>query len=256
MSGKYFGRWPLMNAWVSKMIFAALAHRRKALLRRANRENLPAPQPDAGLAKEQLAAWMAKGYDKLNLGGGSKNLRGFINVDFIDRPGVERKVVADIRDLSFVPTGSVSHIHSNHVVEHFSLQDFEQQLRQSFRILKDDGLLSLRCPNALGVCYGFFFGAVPEERHEDFLRLGYPADEEFHNPADNWYHKDLWGLFHWLWAYPGNSENSHLSQFTPSLMKKTLAAGGFEILKMTNPETSNIIVVAKKKISFTKNAPY
>src|ERR1039458_313126 len=44
----------------------------------------------------KMAASLAEGYTKLNIGGGSKNLRGFVNVDFVPHPSVEREIVAEI----------------------------------------------------------------------------------------------------------------------------------------------------------------
>lgn len=246
MKKKYFGHYPLVNILVSKMIFAAIAYRRKCLLRKSKKTNQVGIKfVNDESSSRAFKTLLGQGYDKLNLGGGIKNLQGFINIDFIDRPGVKRKIVANVHDLSFIPDKCISQIHSNHVVEHFSHEQFSNQLKQYKRVLKDDGILTLRCPNALGVCYGFFFGAVSETGHDDFLQRGYPADEEFYNPEDGWYHKDLWGLFHWLWAYPGNAGNSHLAQYTPTEMKEKLTEGGFEIIKMSNPETSNIVVIAK-----------
>lgn len=189
-----------------------------------------------------------EGYNKLNIGGGRKNLKGFINIDFVSHPTIEREIKANVLDLAFIPDTSVSHIHSNHLVEHLTHEQFCQQLSEYYRILENGGLLTMRCPNVLGVCYGFWFKVIPETGRNEFITLGYPEDDDFYNPLDNWYHKDFFGFLHWIYGDIGNIENQHLNLFTPSKMKSAVEAAGFNVLKMTEPETTNIIIVALKNL--------
>ena len=201
-----------------------------------------------GSPKEELKRYYNAGFRKLNLGGGSRNLEGFINIDFVSHPEVEKEIIADIRNLEFIPSGSVEHIHSNHVIEHLSEQNLHAHLVECYRILLADGLLTIRCPNALGVSYGFFFGFVPEERKIQFLEAGYPADELFSNPADDWYVKDFFAFLHWIYGDVGNPENQHLSILTPTKLKSLIIKAGFKIVRISDPEWSNIIIVAKKSV--------
>ena len=154
--------------------------------------------------------------------------------------------MANILDLSFIPAACLSQVHSNHVIEHLTQQQLDEQFVQYMRILRPGGLVSIRCPNALGVSHGFFFGQVPETGHKQFIESGYPEDEEFHNPEDGWYHKDLWGAYHWWHAFTGNIENRHLNLLTPTKLRKAVEQAGFRILLMTEPETSNLVLVAEK----------
>ncbi len=126
-----------------------------------------------------------------NLGGRNKNLRHFLNLDFISHSKVQREIVANILDVSFVPSGSVFHVHSNHVVEHLAEPDIVGQLDQYHRILQPGGLLSIRCPNALGVAFGFWFEPVLEGERAKFLELGFPEDEDFGSPNDAWFSQGL-----------------------------------------------------------------
>ena len=201
---------------------------------------------DNHLAAEKFKHFKNQGFDKVNIGGGDKNLKGFINVDFLSHPGVEREIQANIEDLSFIPDESLAQIHSNHVVEHISPEAFEKQLVQYFRILNPKGLLTIRCPNALGVCYGFWFGRVPEVGQEEFIGLGFPEDEDFCNPLDGWYHKNFYGFLHWIFGDVGNLANQHLNIFTPSTIKKHIVKAGFDIIKISEPESSSIILIARK----------
>lgn len=192
-----------------------------------------------------MREWLKEGFNKVNIGGGSKNLAGFVNVDFVAFPSVERQVVGDIRDLSFIPDRTISHIHSNHVIEHLSPEELQSQLAQWHRVLKEGGIVSIRCPNALGVAFGFWFPPVLDESREAFLQAGYPADEDF-CWADSWMHQDVLGTFYWFYADPGNIRNQHVSILTPSILKTALGRAGFEIAQMSVPESVNLIVVAVK----------
>jgi SAM-dependent methyltransferase len=197
-------------------------------------------------ATDVLGRWLDKGYDKLNMGGGRKVLNGFVNVDFVPFKGVGRQVTANILDLSFIPNACISHIHTNHVLEHLTKKQLWHQLKEYHRILKDGGLLSIRCPNALGVSYGFWFDPVLERDRDEFIAYGFPADEVFGDPADKWMHKDLFGLLHWFYGDTGNIQNQHLNIITPSDIKNDVVKAGFNILKMADPEAINIVIVARK----------
>jgi len=200
-------------------------------------------------SRQVLMKWLDQGYGKLNIGGGPKNIEGFVNIDFVDYPNVQRQIVANILDLAFIPDACISQVHSNHFIEHLSNMEIINLFREWDRILIKEGLLTIRCPNALGAAYAFWFEPIIEDQKDDFIRLGFPSDEDFGNPADRWLHKDLFGLIHWFYGDAGNICNQHLSRLTPSILHELLVAQGFSVLKMTKPEAINIVVVARKGIS-------
>ena len=245
-NGWWGSRFPIVNLFCSKLIFASLRYRIftcrfKNSFRRKNL--LVVNDLSTALV---LRTWLDKGFGKLNVGGGPKNLEGFVNIDFVNHPTVEREVVANILELSFVPNSSMSQIHCNHVIEHLTEEQLRHQILDYWRILKDNGCLTIRCPNSLGASFGFWFEPVLEGDRNEFIALGYPPDESFGNPEDKWLHKDLFGLLHWFYGDMGNIENQHLNIITPSKLKRCLEVAGFEILKMTEPEALNITLVAKK----------
>lgn len=255
MSGGYWGsRLPIGNVFCSKAIFLMRACR-LARLRFKNRVKRIFSPPQVVLKNTPATRlffmkWLDRGYDKLNIGGGPKDLEGFVNIDFAAYPHVKRQVIANILDLSFIPDECVSQVHSNHVLEHLPTGDLPNQIRDWHRILKKEGVLTLRCPNALGAAYGFWFDPVIETQKDEFMKLGFPADEDFGNPADRWVHKDFYGLLHWFYGDAGNIANEHLSLLTPSMLHELLIAEGFHVLKMTEPEAINIAIVARKGVSF------
>lgn len=248
--GLWGSRFPLINVIASRSLFLVVAGR-LSWLKVKNRVRghgkccVPISINNEH-ASRNFEAWLAKGFEKLNIGGGRKNLSGFVNVDFVTHPGVQREVVANILDLGFIPACSLSHVHSNHVIEHLTEDDLKIQLSEYWRILKNGGLLTIRCPNALGVAYGFWFDPILEDERKVFVELGFPEEEDFSNPADTWAHKDIFGFIHWIYGDVGNIENQHLNIITPTKLKKLLEYGRFEIVKMSNPEALNLVVIAKK----------
>lgn len=247
----YYGHYPFINIIVSNLVFLTFRYRRYRLQNHfsklAGKKKQTVVLINDSSVKDKLQLFLDKGFNRLNIGGGNKNFKEFVNIDFVSHSTIEREVVANILDLSFIPDNCIQQVHSNHLVEHITQQQFEVFLKDCIRILKSGGVFSMRCPNALGVSYGFFFDVVPETEHQDFLKLGYPAEEDFCNPLDGWYHKDLYGFYHWIYAQTGNIENVHLNILTPTKLKKTVEAAGFKILKMTDPETSNLVLIAKKE---------
>jgi SAM-dependent methyltransferase len=250
MKTRFYGIFPLINMTVSYGIFFVIRFRIGSLkvfnrLQRCANRGLQ-QYTRIGSPKEDLARYYSEGFKKLNLGGGTRNLEGFLNIDFVLHPEVEREIIADIRNLDFVSSDSMIHIHSNHVIEHLPEDTLPDHFANCYRILMAGGLLTIRCPNALGVSYGFFFGFVPEERRTQFLEAGYPADELFNNPKDDWYVGDFFAFLHWIYGDAGNPENQHLSILTPTKLKNLIIEAGFEIVQTSDPEWSNIIIIAKK----------
>lgn len=245
--GYWGGRLPLLNATTSAWLRFAV-HWRRGYLKSKNRirNALARHRPVAvnpADSRAQLQRWLAQGFDKLNIGGGTKNLEGFVNVDFVPH-GAQREIVANILDLAFVPDQCLSQVHSNHVIEHLTDDQLVEQLKQYRRVLRSGGRVSLRCPNALSAAYAFWFEPILEDRRDAFVSLGFPRDEDFRNPADRWLHRDLYGFLHWIYGDVGNPRNEHLNMITPTMIRRHLEAAGFEILIMTEPEALNIVAVA------------
>jgi hypothetical protein len=248
--GTWGSRIPIGNllfSWVVRLgIGWRLASRRLTnRVRRAVRRR-PIVTVNNPSARQELERWLSAGYDKLNVGGGPKNLAGFVNLDFVPHADVEREICANILDLSFVPSGSIGQVHSNHVVEHLARDQLVAQLHEYVRILRPGGLLTVRCPNALGAVYAFWFPPVHETERAAFVADGFPAEEDFGDPKDGWLHKDFYGTLHWLYGDVGNVENEHLNQLTPSSLSELIRGAGLDIVRASAPEAINLVVVARK----------
>jgi hypothetical protein len=243
--GTWGGRFPIVNLLGSRLIRAMVAWR--LISRRwVNKARGHSPIAPCGPASaEALRTFLSQGYNRLNLGGGRKTLDGFVNIDIAPHDGVPRQVVADILDLSFVPDGSIAQIHSNHVIEHVTEEQWSGQLQAYRRMLRPGGLLTLRCPNALGAAYGFWLDPVVETDREAFIALGFPPDEDFGNLADGWMHHDLYGLLHWLYGDMGHPYLQHARTVTPTGLRDSIESAGFTVLKMSAPEAVNTVAVSR-----------
>jgi len=204
------------------------------------------PEGRCSTAGAQLREFIESGHNKLNLGGGNKSLNGFVNIDFREHSQVEREIVSDVLDLGFVPDASVAHIHSNHLIEHLTEAQLRCQMQQWKRILKPGGKITIRCPNALGAAYGFWFTPILECNRNEYLALGFPEEEDFTNPADTWMHRDVFGVLQWFFGDVGNPANQHLTLTTPTTVTNLLHDAGFDVLRISEPEAVNLVVVASK----------
>lgn len=83
---------------------------------------------------------------KLDIGTGRKTKRkDFISVDAY---ATDVDIKADCANIG-IKENTVKHIHTSHMVEHLSPKHFNKALRYWHSILKNKGLLEIRCPNAL-----------------------------------------------------------------------------------------------------------
>jgi predicted SAM-dependent methyltransferase len=66
-------------------------------------------------------------------------------------------VVCDARDLPF-EDNSFDHVYASHIIEHFSHKETQNVLDEWIRVLKENGILEIRCPDVIAPqheCWGF-----------------------------------------------------------------------------------------------------
>ena len=80
---------------------------------------------------------------KLHVGSGPQRLEGWINIDNLPYPGVDR--VLDVTE--GLPFRGVSFIFAEHFIEHLAYDAALDLLRECRRVLKDNGVLRLSTPN-------------------------------------------------------------------------------------------------------------
>ena len=81
----------------------------------------------------------------LHLGCGKRRLPGYINIDIINYPSVDR--IMDVTNLDAFDDNSVSIIYASHILEHFFLHEVDQILSEWYRVLRSEGVLRLSVPD-------------------------------------------------------------------------------------------------------------
>lgn len=97
-----------------------------------------------GALQETMAGIANAGPLRLNLGGRTHKIPGFLTVDLYDGDGVD--VSADVAQLPF-ESNSVSEIYASHILEHFSHTRTVPVLSEWQRVLIPGGKLSVSVPD-------------------------------------------------------------------------------------------------------------
>lgn len=105
---------------------------------------MPSPA-DIRIVNDKLNTLSPDTPRKLHVGCGPRRIEGFIHVDLMPFPHVD--YVADVRNLSFVPDGSIDLIYASHVLEHFGRWEYADVLKSWTRALKKGGTLRLAVPD-------------------------------------------------------------------------------------------------------------
>ena len=96
----------------------------------------------------------------LHVGCGPQNesqIKGFDNDDWkeirfdIDE-NVNPDIVGTLTDMKLVKTGSVDAVHSAYNIDHIYPHEVPVALKEFYRVLNDDGIVFIRCPDIQTVC--------------------------------------------------------------------------------------------------------
>lgn len=151
---------------------------------------------------------------RINLGSGSDYITGWINVDVDTTQKVD--LVADLQEPFPFEDNYANELLASDILEHFTKEDGETFLQECYRVLKQDGIITIRTHNIFQIF------------------------KQFNN--------DPWVLIHFLY---GNTEKSgvfgaHKYAYTKETVTHILQKIGFKILRF-DYETTNFVIVAKKK---------
>lgn len=94
---------------------------------------------------------------KLHLGSGSISLAGWINID-LETP--EADLLLDLREPLPFDAESVSHIFSEHVIEHVEYDDGLRLLRECRRVLRPDGVIRVTTPDLAWLVESYLSGVT------------------------------------------------------------------------------------------------
>lgn len=114
---------------------------------------------------------------KINLGSGKKNLDGFINIDAI--PHTEQTIVKDILNLNYEDE-TVEEIYSSHVIEHLTKPELQLLLFNCFKMLKSNGILTLRAPSLEAILISYYNKKITLEYLENYLFALHLHNYDYH----------------------------------------------------------------------------
>lgn len=151
-------------------------------LRYSDAERAAAPASDGPEVRvvdaDRVAAVTAEGGLRLNLGCGHLPMADYVNVDMRELPGVD--VVAPIDQLPF-DDGTVTEIHSAHVLEHFPQEDLQRRLLPYWRDkLEPGGVFRATVPDGVSMLDGHARGEIPYEDLRAVLYGGQEYEGDFH----------------------------------------------------------------------------
>jgi SAM-dependent methyltransferase len=146
-------------------------------------------------------------------------IKGFNNDNWkeirfdIDK-NVNPDIVGTLTDMKLVDTGSVDAVYSSHNIEHIYPHEVPIALKEFYRVLKDDGIVVITCPDLQSVCE-----AVVEDKLLEPLYETSEGDKI--SPIDI-----LYG-----WRLPiaeGNEYMAHKGGFTYSVLNTAFFEAGFK----------------------------
>lgn len=178
----------------------------------------------------------------LHVGCGPQNksrLKGFNSAEWhevrfdID-PSVDPDIEGTLTDMHAVGTGSVDAVYSSHNIEHVFPHEVHAVLLEFHRVLKDDGIVVLTCPDLCSVCQ-----AVASDRLHETL---YVAPAGPIAPIDI-----LYG--HRAAIANGKIYMAHKTGFTYSTLTGAFYEAGFKFnVGAARPSSYDLWIVAFKQL--------
>ena len=178
----------------------------------------------------------------LHVGCGPKDksqIKGFNNDNWkeirfdIDK-SVNPDIVGTLTDMKLVKTNSVDAVYSSHNIEHIYPHEVRIALKEFYRVLKDDGIVVITCPDLQAVC---------ELVAKDKLLEPLYKTEDGHqiSPIDI--------LYGWRpHIAQGNEHMAHKSGFTYSVLNTAFFEAGFKArYGGSRPEFWDLFLVAFKQ---------
>jgi predicted SAM-dependent methyltransferase len=84
-------------------------------------------------------------------------------------------IIADARALPFMD-GSIDHLFSSHVIEHFSHLEVEDVVEEWIRVLKTGGTIEIRCPDLRARALLYFINPSRKNIQNIYGEQNYPAN--------------------------------------------------------------------------------
>jgi len=157
----------------------------------------------------------------LNVGCGYSNisqLDGFSDSDWKEiRLDIDKQVKPDIvgtlTDMSLVETSSIDAIYSAYNIDHIYAHEVPIAFKEFYRVLNEDGIVVLRCPDIQTVCEVIAQDKLLDPLYESPIGPIYPIDILFGNRQQ---------------IANGNEFMAKKVGFTYSVLNKTFSEAGFQ----------------------------
>jgi ubiquinone/menaquinone biosynthesis C-methylase UbiE len=161
------------------------------------------------------------------------NNEGWKEIRFDIDETVNPDIIGTLTDMNSVETGSMDAVYSSHNIEHIYPHEVPIALKEFYRVLKDDGIVVLTCPDLQRVCEAVVNDKLTEALYK--TSGGYPI-----SPIDI-----LYG-----WRGPlkkGNHYMAHKTGFTYSVLNNELLQAGFKMNYGGQVQDWNLFVVSFKQ---------
>ena len=161
------------------------------------------------------------------------NNEGWKEIRFDIDETVNPDIIGTLTDMNSVETGSMDAVYSSHNIEHIYPHEVPIALKEFYRVLKDDGIVVLTCPDLQRVCEVVVNDKLTETLYK--TSGGYPI-----SPIDI-----LYG-----WRGPlkkGNHYMAHKTGFTYSVLNNELLQAGFKMNYGGQVQDWNLFVVSFKQ---------
>ena len=127
---------------------------------------------------------------------------------------VNPDIVGTLTDMKLVETGSVDAVYSSHNIEHIFPHEVPIALSEFYRVLKEDGIVVITCPDLQSVCEAIVQDKLLEPLYESDIGPISPIDI-------------LYG--HRGFIAQGNEYMAHKGGFTYSVLDRAFYEAGFKI---------------------------
>ena len=173
-----------------------------------------------------------------------------IEKDFIDNDNwkeirldfdknVNPDIVSTLTDMKSVETGSVDAIYSSHNIEHIFPHEVPIALREFYRVLKEDGIVVITCPDLQSAGE-----ALTQDKLFETLYEGLSVPEEYSVPVTAF--DILFG--HRETTADGNVYMIHKGGFTYFVLDKAFYEAGFKVrVGGRRPDACDLFLVAFKQ---------
>ena len=146
---------------------------------------------------------------------------------------VNPDIVGTLTDMKLVETGSVDAVYSSHNIEHIFPHEVPIALREFYRVLKEDGIVVIFCPDIQSACEAVVQDKLLEPLYESPMGPVTAFDILYGHRAS---------------TADGNVYMIHKGGFTYSLLNKAFYEAGFKArVGGRRPETFDLFLVAFKQ---------